>query len=412
MATRRPTDAPSIAPSLADLTQDIAGPLPVELLRAWASGARTKERANELLAPFRREGTVGTSDASGLSRLSQERPLLEVVWLIAQPKQLVYAVGTAIGGDAIGTWVADNTEMFYPASIPVDDVVDAMIETQARIAERASVMIGICLHTGVFYEIGGGLYGADARAAEVLAEDHARASELLVTNALHERLREPSRATFERRGELDAVHPPGVYRVRSSRRFPSLREGPGRFPHGFPTEFFDALGPSPPAAKPLPDDDAKMVERFVVFLVRERALHADDDLPAILDDFVADARVATVVAEHLREGAHLAESSGGLAVVVFERGQDALDFARLVRERLHGSGLELKLGIDYGAVLIFAGKGIFGDPVNLASKISEDLGQTGRINITDRAAAGMSGLASGERFAAEISGIRVSGVVV
>jgi len=403
---------PTAIPAHADVHQDIAGPLPVGLLRAWAAGERTLERAMALLAPFRKEGTVGASDASGLSRLSQQRDLLDVVWMVAQPKQILHGIGTAIGGEAIGIWVADNTEMFYPASIPVDDVVAAMIETQARIAERASVMIGICLHTGVFYEIGGGLYGADARAAELLAEDHAAAAEILVTSELFSSLREPGAATFERRAELDVVHPAGVYRVRSSRRFASLGEDPRIFPHGFPDEFFAKLGAGGNEPRTVSPNEPRTVERFVVFLVRARTHHADDDLPAILDDFVADALLGTIVADSAGPAGHVAETGGGLAVVVYESGQPALDFAMLARERLRNAAIDVKTGIDCGQVLLFSGTGIVGDPVNLASKISEDIGRSGRISISDRAAASMKGLSSTERFDTVISAVRVSGVVL
>lgn len=412
MATTRPR----AAPALADLTQDIAGPLPVALLQDWTSGTRTKERALALLAPFRRDGTVGASDASGLSRLTQEKDLLEVVWMVAQPKQIVHALGTEIGGQAIGIWVADNTEMFYPERVAVDAVVDAMIEAQARIEERASVKIGICLHTGVFYEIGGGLYGPDAQIAEGLAEEHARAAEIIVTDETRQSLRAPrgpSPLAFERREDLDDLHAAGVYSLRTAQRFPDLREREGAYPHGLPPALVTMLA-SPEYRG---HQEPVAVERFVVFLSRARSAHEPDDLAAILDDFVRDGLMRSVVSASVDATRHVAESGGGLAVLVFESGKDALDFARLVRERLHDNAIEVKIGIDRGPVLLFARAGggyvgVAGDPVNMGSKISEDLGHPARINITDRAAARIGGLDGAARFGAKISGVTVSGFVV
>jgi hypothetical protein len=415
------SDRASSVPALADLTQDIAGPLPVSLLQAWGAGVRTQERATSLLAPFQRHGTVACSDGTGLSRLSQERDLIDVMWLVSQPKQILHALGAGIGGRAVGVWVADNSEMFYPADIPMEAILAAMTEAQGRIAERASVMIGISLHSGVFYEIGGGLYGADAQTVECLAEDHARAEEILVTHAVVSLLKNPGEVTFERRADLDVIHAAGVYRVRSSRRFPELREEDFAYPHGFPAEFYTALRASKHEAErdalKKPIYDAHQIERFVVFLARERPVHSAADLAATLDDFVANARMAQVVLETVVSPRHLAESSGGLAILVFDSGQDALDFARLVRERFAEAALDVRIGVDRGPVLLFEKpdggyEGIFGDAINLASKISEDIGRPGRISITDRAAETLASPPSGERFAAQISGVRVNGIFV
>jgi hypothetical protein len=68
---------PRVIPALADLTQDIAGRVPVELLHSWASGAQDRLTAEALLEPFRLEGTVVASDTSGLSRMTHERDLLD-----------------------------------------------------------------------------------------------------------------------------------------------------------------------------------------------------------------------------------------------------------------------------------------------------------------------------------------------
>jgi hypothetical protein len=44
---------PRVIPALADLTQDIAGPLPLTLLQAWAAGTQDVDTAGALLRSFR-----------------------------------------------------------------------------------------------------------------------------------------------------------------------------------------------------------------------------------------------------------------------------------------------------------------------------------------------------------------------
>src|SRR5712671_4548448 len=99
-----------VIPALSDLTQDIAGPVPVRLLHDWAEGDQDMSEAQALLSSIQIQGTVVSSDTSGLSRMTQAMDLLDVLSVISQPKEIIHALGREIGGRAIGTWVADNTE--------------------------------------------------------------------------------------------------------------------------------------------------------------------------------------------------------------------------------------------------------------------------------------------------------------
>jgi len=417
MANQRP----GTFPALADLTQDIAGPLPVGLLRDWAAGERTSGNAEELLSPFRKRGIVVASDTSGLSRLSQERDLLEVLWLVSQPKQILHAIGTEVGGRAVGIWVADNTEMFYPPPVTAMTVVDAMIEAQARIAERAEVRIGLCLHSGVFYEIGGGLYGGDAQTVEGLAEDHAGPEEILATGELLKEAGTPDGYSFSRRFDLDTLHPEGVFSVRGTRRLAGLVEKSFRYPHPFTADFFAMLRKMKNLAQwaKLKQQvyDAYQTDRFVVFLARERGARSGENLAAVLDGFMDNALMAQVVSDAVGAAEHVAESGGGLAILVFDSGKEALEFAQIIRERFRDNNLAVSIGIDRGPVLLFEKsgggfEGIVGDPINLSSKLSEDLGRPGKILITGRAGESIGNFAGSERFEAAISRVAVSGFVL
>src|SRR3954453_14922896 len=115
---------PKVIPALANLTQDIAGPVPVRLLQAWARGEQNLDAAQNLLNSFRITGTVVSTDSSGLSRLTKAMDLLDLVQFISEPKQIIHAVGCETGGRAVGTWVADNAEMFFPTTVNADTVLD------------------------------------------------------------------------------------------------------------------------------------------------------------------------------------------------------------------------------------------------------------------------------------------------
>src|ERR1043166_6950007 len=97
-------------------------------------------------------------------------------------------LGAGPAGGAGGGWVAQNREFFYPRPLPADDVAQAMWEVQARVKSRNLVEIGMCIHNGRYYEIGGGLYGSDAETVEHLAEEHSRSGEILITPQMRESL--------------------------------------------------------------------------------------------------------------------------------------------------------------------------------------------------------------------------------
>src|SRR5262249_23454309 len=231
---------PKVIPALADLTQDIAGPVPMSLLHDWARGEQNLESAGKILTSFQIEGTVVSSDTSGLSRMTEEKDLLDVIALISTPKEIVHAIGVEIGGQPIGTWVADNSEMFYPSSVPVEQVVDGMAEAQVRVSGEVPVKIGMCVHGGVFYHIGGGLYGSDAHTVEALAQQYPGPGELLITRTVADGVA-GNGVAFTPRAELSQVHPPGVFTLGARPRLPELKAQERRYPHPFPPAFFRQL---------------------------------------------------------------------------------------------------------------------------------------------------------------------------
>jgi hypothetical protein len=413
---------PRVIPALADLTQDIAGPLPVELLQSWAAGSQSPTDAERLLDGYRIEGTVVASDTSGLSRLTEERDLLDVLSLVSAPKQVVHALGVEVGGRPIGVWIADNTEMYYPSSVSAPLVVDAMAEAQARIASDLPIRIGLCVHRGAFYEVGGGLYGGDAEAVEFLAEDFAGPGEILVTQAVADVLASAGTGTtaLSPRTDLKDVYPPGVFTVTAPRRMPDLRGTNTAYPHPYPAEFFALLGGLRQAeSADLVRQriyDTYLREQTVVFVSRVHERESTHTLQTLLDEFVSNALVETIVKVEMQAGEHVAGLGSGLAILTFDTPASALDFAQAVRSEFAKNGVPVKLGIDCGPVLLFANRtgpsGLAGDPVNTASKLSEDTGAEGKIRITSRAASQMTLPAGAEPFDITVSRIRLDGFAI
>jgi hypothetical protein len=69
-------------PGLFDLTQDINGGLPLPVIGRWVDSAQDQAAALALLAPHQVEGYSVSSDTAGLSKLTGQLGLLEVLAVI------------------------------------------------------------------------------------------------------------------------------------------------------------------------------------------------------------------------------------------------------------------------------------------------------------------------------------------
>jgi class 3 adenylate cyclase len=410
---------PKTIPALADLTQDIAGQVPLPLLHGWATGTQDLSAAEALLREFQVDGTVVSTDTSGLSRMTQEMDLLDVLSMISRPKELVHAIGREIGGRAIGVWIADNSQMIYPASVGPQTIVDAMGEVRHRIHSRMPVRIGMCIHTGRFYEIAGGLYGADADKVEDLAENCAGPAEILLTDETAQLLTGIpvsglARREFVRREE--GVEPAWVLAV--ERRMPEVGERDRAYPHPFPQEFYRSLSrlhlPGEAAAVRGEIYSRWLREKVVLFI----AHHGGPDAPGtvgLLDNLVTNALMETVV-RNLADEDSIASSAGAVAILTFDRADEALETGRAAVARLAENGVPARAAIDAGSVLLLRNpdgpSGIAGDPVNIASKLSEDTGRDGHVCVSERAARKMTKFPQGERFETRISNVLLNGIVL
>jgi class 3 adenylate cyclase len=371
-------------PGFFDLPSDAGQSLPLELIASWIRSPQTPEAARLLLEPCTLQGIVVTSDTSGLTRLSQERSLIELLAMISRPKELIHAFGRAIGGTAVGVWAADNTAMFYPASVPADQVTSMLLALTDRIREECEVGIGMAVHHGTFYEMGSGLHGADADLVESLAEDHARAGEILITADLRRLLGEND--SFEIEYLPDIPLSRETYRVVDGLRLENIEPSEFRYPLPFTDEFFEGLSAFQRTRRTSVVPRPAYRDGFVVVVEREREDRQSAEV-ATLNDLAlaaAIARAGRLVLEEF-EGIDV-KSAGGAGIYYFEHPRRAYDFARHLREFFQGQQVQLSIGIDMGRVLLFElGTGryeVAGSPVNVASKLAQDAGKLGAITLT------------------------------
>ena len=328
---------PKIIPALADLTQDVAGPVPVSLLYAWAAGDQDAATAGTLLDPYRIDGTVVSSDTSGLSRLTRKRDLLDVLAMISRPKQIIHAIGVGIGGRAIGTWVADNTQCFYPAAVDTALVVGAMAEAERRISASLPVSVGLCVHRGTFYDLGGGLFGEDADLVSALAEDDAGPGEMLVTPGVSNAC--PDFRFAPRTGLLTPDTGP-VFRLETAPPMPDLETVDRRYPHPYPQPFFEALDALSTTADPEPVRKAIYAQhlRELVVLFVARARERETSAPALLDDLVENALLDALVLGLDGTAGHVAGLGGGLGILTFDDPAASIETAHALRRRFEANG--------------------------------------------------------------------------
>lgn len=354
-----------IIPALADLSQDIAGNVPLDLIQTWLTSARDEDAHERILAPYVRVGTISCTDSAGLSKLSSQRPLVEVMKFVSEPKEVIYAHGRAIGGRGIGTWVADNTQMFYDASIPVDAVVRQMIAAQ-RAMRNFTVKVGFGIHQGSAYEIGGGLYGAEADDIEQFAEDETRGGEIGVSKKVRDALNAQFITKEERLGKILLDVDAGDVVPQTSNEW--------QYPVPFPRTFHESLR-ALDVSKPELVEALHRAHAKETTIILVRLFHAPQ--PLLLDTFAAKITAnACLFRAANKFEARIIKSDGSLAILAATDPREAVRCAHTLHDELRSNGYIVNIGLCKGEVLLFdlddGGSDLAGGPVNVASKLVED----------------------------------------
>jgi class 3 adenylate cyclase len=391
--------------SLADLRQDIAGVIPAELVLGWNGQEKTAVRHDQLLAPFRTRGTIVSTDSAGLSRLTQRYTLAQVMKLVSEPKEVVHSYGTAIGGEAIGIWAADNSQMFFPETVTPSQVVAQMLAVQARV-KSLQVQIGIGIHSGECFKVGGGLFGEGADFIEAIAEDETSGGEIVLSKAIHERLPGAIRDAARVRGDLEKkgtlwslADYPGT--------LPAVEGNNPHYPTPFDAAFFQRLRSASLAELEKEEFPEYRKTRTVAFVKVEHSPH-EFLLDSFTDMSLIDLAVRRIASFH---AADVVKSNGSLAIVLFSEGPAAVAFARDIVEENRALGFNAHVGLTHGEVYLFplakGGREIAGNPVNIASKLAEDSGLEG-VLVEDSVALGEAAH-KGEPFRLTLSNVELTG---
>lgn len=394
-------------PGFFDLPADAGKALPLDIIAAWTRGPQTPGAAHTLLAPHTLRGTVVTSDAAGLTRLTRERSLVEILALISRPKELVHAFGRAAGGRPLGVWAADNTAMFYAREFAPADIAGMLLALVDQVVKECEVGIGLACHLGEFFELGDGIYGADADLVETLAEDYTGAGEVVVTEAVHHELTEQLGFRLAPRAGVPARFGP-VHRVIAGPRA-ALEPSDFRYPLPFTDEFYGGLDEFHRTRRTSVVPRPAYRNGAVLVLEREAE---DREIPevAALNDLALAAGVKRVADELLRREGGLEVKTGGRgSIYLFDDVTTAIGFGRGLRARLDEQGVRLALGLDLGQVLLFeldqGLRDIAGSPVNVASKLAQG-GGLGALTLSV-AAAEHAGIPIEAAEDLAVSGVRV-----
>jgi hypothetical protein len=249
------------------------------------------------------------------------------------------------------------------------------------------VGIGLCAHRGTFYELGDGLYGPHADRVEIVAEEHTGPGELLVTDDIVAALGVGHGFELARRGDLEADFG-AIFSVTGGPVLTGVDATDFRYPAPFSDDFYRELHDyhsAEHAALPSP----QYQDTAVVLVERERD---EPDVPevALLNDLALSAAMKRIAGELLaRHGGTDIKTGGLIGIYTFAECGPAAQFAQDFRRVFAEQGVATRAGIDVGEVLVFdLGRGrrdIAGSPVNVASKLAQDLGEFGRIYLSDAA---------------------------
>lgn len=350
--------------------------LPQEILEEWIASSGNSEDAERLLAPYIVYGTVLISDAGGLSKLSSEYDLIDLLSIIHAPKKTIHALGSAIGGVSVGRWVADNTTMFFPEDTSKDALRNLLQSLQCHLSSH-KVRTGVGMHTDYFYKIGDTLFGPALERFDEIAENEVNAGEVWVSQEASTHLE------LEKHFGLTPSTSP-EFHVLPSFEAPAMDvlENQTSYPHAFSEDFYSMLDIYTATG----DSSVKIVmtqlcsvTKSVVFL----KYHAQPG--TTLSSFMDRVLISLLWKKKVAEVAEICtmqciKADGSIAILLADDGGHVKNQASTLIDFLKTNGFEVSMGVDTGEIFLFnlgGGMDVAGEAVNVASKLSEDLGEKG-----------------------------------
>jgi len=360
------------------------------LATPFLNGARSELK---LLDSHKVLGYSVSSDSVGLTKLCQQKGLLEILAIINQPKKIVHGYGKAIGGESVGIWAADNTQMFYPDDLSASTLVSTLLTVQDAIAQSCQIKIGLGAHYGSFYSISGGLYGVEADVIEDIAENHTCGGEILISQAICDRLPNDHNFTIEKRNDL-VTEIGNIYRVLNGDRLTGLQPNDQRYPIPYSEAFYDDLLEYETRLTNHTIDQRythdfldKYIQNKVVVLIESKSETVETHEVSMFNQLSFSALMKDIGLRLLNKTSALEiKVVSSLGIYAFDDAHDAVKFAQTFRQELAKQDIICRIGIDRGEVLIFnlplGTKDIAGNPVNVASKMAQDKGEFGKLYLS------------------------------
>lgn len=408
-----------IIAALADLKQEVAGTVPVDIVGAWQRVAdRTVEAQAEVLRPYERKGYLVCTDSAGLSALTAEKSLLEVMKLVSEPKEIIYEFGRAIGGEGVGVWAADNSQMFYDAGkVGAEEVLLAMVAVQKQLASGV-LQVGMGITAGTFWQLGQGIFGPSAEVMEEVAEDHTAGREIVVDSAFRRKLLGLWPDIWELKRESGVGGARKFYSVnyeegalRGAVGIGNLGKlgGDDVYPLPFDKKFFGALHRLDGDTGAL-DELGHYFHNKVVVLIRVYHPGGRLLLDELTDWVVMNAVLTEIAAKY---AVQLVKSNGMLGIYVVDSDTEAVEFAEDVLLNMRRAGDNVSIGLARGEVLLFdldgGGREIAGGPVNVASKIAEDIVEKDTFYVDESVVIPAHHLTKFERYVMDRSRVTLCG---
>ena len=376
-------------PGLFDLPQDLTRGLPLDLVERWVSSDQSAGSASALLAPTVVEGTTVVSDAAGLTLLTKHRGLIEMLALINRPKELIHAWGKAIGGEPIGIWAADNTQMWYSTGIGSERVLAMLLGVRDTIVRDCEVWVGFGAHRGRFYSIAGGLYGPEADGIELVAENYTEGGDVLLTRRMADTL-PPGHGFSLASGPPDAPATAAgeIMSLESGPRLEGVAAEDTAYPSPWSQDFYaDIVAYQKDPGEPiLQSIEQRYTREGTVVLVewaRREGLTSEAEL---LENLALSVLLRKLSREVMGPAGTEIKVGSMLGIYLFGDSGEAVRFAKHFRAELARLDIGCRIGVDHGPVLACelrdGGKDISGGPVNIASKMAQDAGRMNRIYLS------------------------------
>ncbi|MDO8666509.1 MAG: adenylate/guanylate cyclase domain-containing protein, partial [Gemmatimonadales bacterium] len=297
------------------------------------------------------------------------------------------------------------------AGIAVERVVAMLLTAMGRVAKECEVGIGMAAHSGEFFELGAGVYGPDADRVETVAEEHTDGGELVITDDLVRGLPDEHGFTLRPRRDMAAAFG-GIYRVTGGPTLEGLDATDTRYPAPYSSDFFEGLSTYTRTRRDSVAPRPAYQELAVVLIERDRE---EPDVPevAVLNDLSLTAAMKRIGGALLRDvqGAEV-KNSGLIGIYTFPECRAAVEFARGFRQALAEQGIQCRIGIDVGPVLVFelgpGSRDIAGSAVNIASKLAQDVGEFGKIQISGAVAKQAGAKRERPTLTFKVSGVELS----